>query len=274
MRAGNRLDKVLAENKIEDVKPLNVQPLFENELRKRGLQFSIDSESGRHAVEIGGFSMLISLENLQRDVAADGDVSRVPQFVDAVVASSQAPDTAFSADQLYWSLEPNDYVERADFRVELSDRVDRALVHLSSDGRLITWTTPAMLRSLGLSESEAGSKAFSNLARVLSEAKIETQSIDEVRLGFINTSFPFKTALILAPNLREIAGTVLGWPLMAVIPDRNFLYLWAARHTNFVQRVGGVVVREYSQASYPISTEVYEITDEKIRAIGEFPKPN
>jgi hypothetical protein len=63
----------------------------------------------------------------------------------------------------------------------------------------------------------------------------------------------------------------LGWPLMAVAPDRDFLFLWAARHTDFVGRVGSVVVREYSEASYPISTEVWEITETRIKAVGEFP---
>ena len=62
--------------------------------------------------------------------------------------------------------------------------------------------------------------------------------IDGVELGFIATWLPFKASLVLAPNLREIVGARLGWPLMAVVPDRDFLYLWAARHTNFVQRVG------------------------------------
>jgi uncharacterized protein YtpQ (UPF0354 family) len=252
---------------------MNVQTLFEDELRKRGLPFSIDSESGRHSVEIDGGCSLVSLENLQRDFASDGDVGRISRFVDAVIASSQVHEAELSIDQIYWSLEPNDYSERADYRVEMSDRVERVLVHLSSDGRLVTWITPTMLSSLGLSESEAGAKAFTNLSRALSEAKIETQNIDGIQLGFISTSLPFKASFILAPNLRDVAGTVLGWPLMAVVPDRDFLYLWAAHHTNFVQRVGGVVVREYSQAAYPISTEVYEITDEKIRAIGEFPKP-
>ena len=98
-----------------------------------------------------------------------------------------------------------------------------------------------------------------------------TKPIDGVQLGFIITSLPFKASLILAPNLHEVVGAALGWPLMAVVPDRDFLYLWAAQHTDFVQRVGGVVVREYSQASYPISTEVYEITEKSIRAIGAFP---
>jgi len=215
--------------------------------------------------------MLVSLDNLQCDVAGDGDLGRVSRFIDSVVASSGVSEAALSADQLYWCLEPSDYEERADFRVGMSDRVDRVLVHLSSDGRLVTWVTPTMLSSLGLSESDAGERAFTNLGSALSKATVESKDIDSVQLGFVGTSLPFKAALILAPNLREVVGTVLGWPLMAVVPDRDFLYLWAARHADFGQRVGRVVVREYSKASYPISTEVYEITDQKIRAIGAFP---
>jgi len=251
---------------------MNVRALFEDELRQRGLPFSVDTDSGRHAVEVGGGRMLVSLENLQRDVTRDGDTGRISRFVDAIVASSVAPDGALSTNQLYWCLEPSDYKERAEFRFALSNRVDRVLVHLSSDGSLVTWVTPAMLDSLGLSASDAGARAFANLGRALSEAKVESQDIDSVKLAFIGTSLPFKASLILAPNLREVVGAVLGWPLLAVVPDRDFLYLWAARHTDFVQRVGSVVVREYSQASYPVSTEVYEITDEKIKAIGEFPQ--
>ena len=238
---------------------------------RRGLPFTIDEESGRHAVKVGDGSTLVCLDNLKRDVASDGDTGRVSRFVDDIVASLSAFDTTLSADQLYWCLEPSDYKQRADFCVAMSDRVDRVLIHLSSDGRLITWITPAMLSSLGLSESDAGTRAFTNLGRALSKATIESNDIDGVQLGFISTSLPFKTALILAPNFREVVGAVLGWPIMAVVPTRGFLYLWAAQHTDFVQRIGEVVVREYSQTAHPVSTEVYEITDQAIRAIGEFP---
>ena len=113
--------------------------------------------------------------------------------------------------------------------------------------------------------------AFTNLGRALTEASVESQDLDAVQLGFIGTSLPFKASLILAPDFRQVVEPLLGWPLLAVFPDRDFLYLWAARHTDFAQRVGPVVVREYSQASYPLSTEVFEITDSNIRAIGEFP---
>jgi len=251
---------------------MKVQKLFEDELSRRGLVFTIDRESGRHIVEIEGCRIFISLSNLQRDFVSDGDVGRVSRFVDAMVTLSRNSDAALSTDQLYWSLERNDYKEPPDFRSAMSDQVDRVLVHLSSESRSITSVTPEMLHTLGQSEADAGTKALENLARALSEATVESENIEGVELGFIGTKLPFKASLILAPNLREVVEPVLGWPLMAVVPDRDFLYLWAARHTGFAQRIGEIVLREYSNAPYPISTEVYEIGDEEIRAIGEFPR--
>jgi hypothetical protein len=246
--------------------------LFEEELTKRGVKFSIDEESGRHVVFVNGGRSLVSLQNVQRDLERDNDVGRVSRFVDSVIASASMSGRIPSADQIYWSIEPNDYVDKADFRVALSDQVDRVLVHFCQERGLITWVTLDMLKGLELSEVDAGRKAFTNLARALTETKIETQEIIGVKVAFLATALPFKASLILAPNLKEFIDPILGWPLMAVIPDRDFLYIWAARHTDFVGRVGGVVVREYTQASYPISTEVYEISDNGIKAIGAFPK--
>lgn len=246
---------------------MNIENLFESELQRRGIRFKIDSESERYSLEVEGNKFLVSLNNLKRDVKIDNNYDRIPRFIDSILISS---DIKLSSDQMYWSLEPNDYKESATYRVPISDLVDRVLVHLSTDHRVITWVTSDMLITLGLSEVQASDIAFRNLAKVLSNSKIEFSVIHGVNLGFIDTSIPFKSSLILAPNLRECAEGLLGWPLMAVVPDRDFLYLWAARHAEFASKVGHVVVREYSQASYPISTEVYEISEDEIKAIGHF----
>jgi hypothetical protein len=246
---------------------MNVRTMFETELRQRSINFTIDPASGRHAVETRTGSSLVNLDNLERDVAQDGDVGRISRFVDAILATDQG----MSPERLYWNLEPNDYKEPADFRVAVSDKVDRVLVHLSADGRLIDWVTPAMLESLAMSKIDASNAAFANLAKALAEATFHSQDIDGIQLAMIGSKLPFKAALILAPNIKEVLGNKVGWPLLAVLPDRNFLYMWAARHAEFVNRVGAVVVREYSRASYPISTEVFEIADNGIRAIGAFP---
>ena len=149
--------------------------------------------------------------------------------------------------------------------------MDRVLVHLSPELRAITWVSPEILSKVDLSEDEPGERAYDNLSKALVESTIEYSDIDGVRLGMVNTVFPFKTSLILAPNLREWAGPQLGWPLMAVIPARDFLYLWDSRHSDFAGRVGEVVVHEFRESPYPISPEVFEISDSGIEAIGEFP---
>ena len=250
---------------------MDIQSLFDDELRQRGFQFSIDAESGRHVVELhNGQKLFVCLSNLERELAKDGDLGRISRFADSVLSSTNASNLNLSRDQLYWCLEPTDYIDRAEYRVSISERADRVLVHLSPGQRHITWVNAEMLSSLNLTEEEAGAIAFENLGKALSESSVEAIDIDGVQLGFLATSLPFKSSLTLAPNLEKIAGEKLGWPLLAVFPDRDFLYMWAAQHTGFVQRVGTVVLNEYAKAAYSISTEVFEISDEGIHAVGDF----
>lgn len=254
---------------------MNPRQLFEDELQRRGIGFSIDPESGRHVLDIGELRILISLDNLERDLARDGDVGRVARFVDTVLESASATRSEeLSADGIYWALEPNDYEVPADYREPLSRRVDRVLVHVTPDGARISWINRSMLDRMGLSEAEARERGFVNLARSLDEASIEWSDVDGVRLGHLTTDLPFKASLLLAPNLRKVVEDPIGWPVMAVAPDRDFLYFWAAEHAQFAGRLGNVVVREFKGAAYPISTEVYEVSDDTFRAIGSFPVPD
>lgn len=252
---------------------MQVQKLFEEELANRGVAWSIDAESGRHCIEMNGGRMLVSLTNLERDVASSDDTGKIARFVDAIFESENATSDTPSAERLYWILEPNDYVEKPFFREAVSKRADRVLVHLAADRKLVTWVTPDMLQMLDLTIDQAEAVAFHNLERALSEATLETSDHDDVTLGYIATPLPFKTALILAPNLKKVLGQTLGWPLLAVTPDRDFLYLWAARHSDFSSRLGEIVVREYAEAPYPISTEIFELSDLGVRASGAFSAP-
>jgi hypothetical protein len=251
-----------------------VQALFEAELRKRGITFSIDPDDGRHAIKLGDWNLLVSLDNLRRSYELNRDASEIGRFVDTCLAPPKTDEDETFVDRLFWCLEPNDYQENSELRVAVSDRVNRVLVHFSSSGTNITWVTPGMLNEHGLTESDAFDAAFANLAREVSNSPLFPKDIDGVELGMIGSGLPFKAALILAPNVKEVWGERLGWPLLAVVPDREFLYFWAERHTDFVGKVGHVVVGEFDQAPYPISTEIYRISDEGVKAIGEFQAPN
>jgi hypothetical protein len=159
----------------------------------------------------------------------------------------------------------------------VSDDVAEFLKPRAQDGnpdekhtRHLSPSQPEMLEKWRVARDEVETAALGNLAAALANASIEYKDIDGVRLGFVGTTLPFKSALTLAPNLRDVVSPILGWPLHAVVPDRDFLYLWDARHRTFLHRVGGVVVKEFAAAPYPLTTEVFEIRDDGITAIRAF----
>lgn len=248
-----------------------VSELFEVELRRRGISFQSDG-SGGYEISLQERRFRVSLDNLARDVVGDNrDAERVAFFVDQVVAASEP--RLVTSNRLYWYLETNDYADEPAYRTAISPRVDRVLVHAKDDDSLMTWIAPDDLQSMGLSARQATERAWSNLDAELRRSRIETREVDGVTLGMLETAFPWKASLILAPGLREVVSGILGWPVLAVTPDRSFLYLWSADRPEFASRLGGVVIREFEHASYPLTTEVFEI-GATVRAIGAFtPQP-
>jgi hypothetical protein len=246
--------------------------LFENELARRGIECRREAETSRYEIDCEGTTLHVSIDNLERGLEQEGDQDRVERFVDAIVAMTNPGDVA-AVGEIYWALEPNDYQELADFRKPLSDKIDRVLVNYSPARNTISWLSPGHLATLQLTQEAAEQAANANLARTLDEAAWTVDDIDGVKLGYVGCELPFKTSLLLAPNLMQAVQDKIGWPLLAVAPDRDFLYVWPAEHRDFAGRVGRTVVKEYMEAPYPLSTEVYRIDDDGIVAIGAFPVP-
>ncbi len=253
------------------MRPKSAARLFEAELRRRKISFAIESASGRYVVQCPDGERLVSLENLDRDYARDGDESRISRFLDTVLSPlPEIPPWPQAQSSVFLALEPNDYEERPEFRIAVSERIDRVPVLFDRERNGLIWITTEMLADWQVSLAAVEAAAYANLDTALAKAKIAYDDIDGARLGFLDTSLPFKSALILAPQLRSVVSSVLGWPLYAVVPDRDFLFLWDTAQKELIGRVGGVVMKEFSQAAYPLTTEVLEITDEGISAIGAF----
>jgi uncharacterized protein YtpQ (UPF0354 family) len=167
-------------------------------------------------------------------------------------------------------LEPNDYAEKSYIFEPLSSRVDQVLVHFNESAGLITFINEEMLDKACLTREQAADQAYENIDKMLNESALECEDVLGMRLGIVSTKLPFKTALILAPSLQEFVENTLGWPVLAVAPDRDFLYLWSLKDSDLTNRIGSVVLREHERAPYPITTEVFEIADDGIGAVGFF----
>jgi hypothetical protein len=245
--------------------------LFEQELTRRGISFAHEITSGSYVIErTDGTRLLISIDNLCLEVDRDHDESRIATFIDAVM-SSEEPQHEWEqvASMIYLALEPGDHVEPPELASTISKEVDRVPVIFDEDRGTISWVTSAMLEEWDISPDMLIAKAGENLDQALQKAELEVSDIDGVKLAFLSSELPFNASLILAPGFRAFAEPVLGWPLLAVIPARDFLYVWNAEH--LIGRLGEIVVKELKSSPYPLSTEIFELSDAGLQAIGAFP---
>jgi hypothetical protein len=246
--------------------------LFESELHRRGLAFRHDRKSGRYQVERGGSRMEVSLDNIARDLRCENADARMAGFVEDVLGSVVDRESRKGIDRLFWSLEPNDYESPPEIREPVSSQADRVLIFYDDASDLLTWSTRAMLDDLKITAARAGEIALRNLATELAASSLVVKDVRGVPVAMLETTLPIKASLLLAPNLKEVVGTKLGWPILAVAPVRDFLWLWPAAHQEFVPLTGKTVVKEFSSSPYPVATEVFRIDDDGIRAIGSFPR--
>jgi hypothetical protein len=71
---------------------------------------------------------------------------------------------------------------------------------------------------------------------------------------------------------RAYVEPSLGWPVLATIPNRDFIYVIAEKDRGLLDYMGRVIQKEFRTSSYPISTEVLRISERGIEAIGAFPE--
>jgi hypothetical protein len=156
-------------------------------------------------------------------------------------------------------------------RDEITDTVCRVLIVTDEDEGALSWVTRAHLARWGVDERDARAAADRNQARLIAALALEIKDVDEMKIGMVPLESALKASVILAPTFKQLAAP-LGWPVLAVVPCRDFIYLLAERDRALLGRMGAVVQREYRGSGYPITTEVLRIADDGIEAIGKFPE--
>lgn len=135
--------------------------------------------------------------------------------------------------------------------------------------RLSRWVARVHLDAAGLTTADAAERAWANLDQVALGAEGVTVETAGASKAMLATDLPSKASLLLAPALRERIEDVIGRPVLAVAPDRDFVYLWKASRRDLMTGMGGVVCRVYARAPYPLSTEIFH-TGDSLRAVGAY----
>ncbi len=244
--------------------------IFEAELDKRGIAFSLSDVEGLYRVQTDGGEVTVSVENVRRSFERDRDKDAVIRFVEQMLSTYEFPPWEQAKSLVYFSAEPSDYAFGNTISYKVSPGLTKALAITTPDGSKIVWLTPDALALWGVTQEEVEQAALENLSRLLEGVKLKVEEIDGMKLAMIPIDSAFKTAAIFAPNFKILATSELEWPVLAIIPHRDFLFILSEEDRALLSRMGDAVVREYQESGHPITTEILSISDEGLYAIGRF----
>lgn len=246
---------------------------FKTQIEKKGMRIDSVDEEGLIYISKGDWKLKISLDNVRRNYARDKDTSYISDLVQTAANSTiEIPENWIDAkNDIYISLFPNDNDFKDYLNKKITDDISKVYIHIGNNK--LTWLTKDNLTKWNISEVELDTQASINADKLLQQTLISFDTIENRKIGLINTSDTYlKGALLFAPAMKEKVKADLGFPFYAVIPVRDFCYIFSDKDYDFFSnRIGRIVVDEYKQSGYPITTEILKFTEKGVEAVGKYP---
>lgn len=229
-------------------------------------------EDGGYELDLGEAVGTIWLGNIARRVQRDGDIGAVDRFLDSVLAGPASLPSWEQAQQgVFTMIESAEMEFGSDTLVRpVSEGARIHPVYFDEEAGTIRFIQHADMEEWGIAEDALWETADANLDLIMQRTEVDFLDADGLTLGVIKAHEPHKASLVRAPSLRQKVEARIGWPIYAVAPSRGFVYLVNQEDHDEVGLLGGVVINEFLEAEYPISTEVWEINDKGIEALGAF----
>lgn len=248
----------------------NVDILFEEQLIKKNINFE-KQDKNIYLVYTNGTDKTVSLQNLEKNFIRDQDLNAVDIFIASIMQLIEnLPKWSELKKGIFVSVEPSNYELDQEIYKKLSKSSVAILSYYNSDTNQVRWLNKADLVERDVNIEKAWRQGYDNLEKILAMSKINYADIEGQKLGMLEVHEPYKASLILTKGMKSKVLKHIGWPIYAVAPARDFVYIFS-KEGGLINKVGAVVTKEYSQSGYPISTEVWELSDSMQKAIGAFP---
>lgn len=241
--------------------------IFKKLIEEKGLTVeAIDEEDIIHLSD----GAKISLDNLRKEYEQVKEDYCIENFVEAITSSYELPGWEEARMSILPSLFPSDFDFGEHVNFPVTDEFNMIFVYDTPIHKI--WINEEQLTSWTIDNEKLVKAAYVNLDRVLETAKLEIETVDDKKLGFFTLEDEtLKSVLILAKGLKSKIEKEIGWPIIAVVPVRDFCYIFAENDFEFfAERVGDTVMNEYQNSAYPVTLELLKRDDDGIKAVGRF----
>lgn len=244
---------------------------FKSELEKKGVKIDSIDEKEIIYININDNVLEISLENTRRNYERDADESHILDLVNTVISYENAlPTWEVAKEKIYVQLFPNNFDLQNSIVEKITDEFSKGYVISENDK--LTWISKEILKTWNIDETELKNQANSNANRLLSETEIKYEIVEDKKLGLIDVENSFlKGSLLFASDMKEKIKEDIGFPFYAVIPVRDFCYIFSEKDMKFISmRIGEVVVDEYKKSENPVTTEILKFTENGVEVVGKY----
>ena len=254
--------------------PKPAAEVFEEALKAEGIQIQARLDSGLYQVLIKGQSARISLDNAARDYQLTKNPEVVRDFASRIVSElkvDELPPWEEARSRILFHVARGDGEIGDSIRKPLTEKVVRVLV-LDSE-KSVRFLKPGDLEQWQVTQEEVDTVAQENMRRLMLSMEFDVHLVDGRKLGFFNEGALMKAATILCPNFKDVVADRVGWPVLVIMPNRDFICVTAERDGELPDRFGEQAAKDYGESSHPLTLEVLRISDDGIEVVGKFEPP-
>jgi len=244
---------------------------FKMQLESKGLTIDCIDKDGFILIYVEESELKVSLDNVRRNYERDNDDSYITDLVNTIVShSSKKEDWENIKDKIYVQFFPNDFEFENLIYEKVTNEFSKVFMlntnnnfSFISDDDLIDWN---------LDLEELKNQVDLNLDTFLDKVQIEIEDVDNHKLGMIDIEEVWlKSACLFSSKIKDLVKNNIGFPFYAVIPVRDFCYIFGEQDFEyFSERLGSVVVEEYEKSGYPITTEILKFSETGVEAMGKY----
>lgn len=244
---------------------------FKIQLESKGLAIDSIDKDGFILIDVEGSELKVSLDNVRRNYERDSDDRHIVDLVNVIVSHSlEKEDWEIIKDKVYIQFFPNDFEFENLVYEKVTDEFSK--VFMVSTNNNFSFISHDDLIDWNLDLEELKNQVNLNLDTLLDKVQIEVEDLDDHKLGMIDIEEVWlKSACLFSSKIKDLAKNNIGFPFYAVIPVRDFCYVFGEQDFEyFSERLGPIVVEEYESSGYPITTEILKFTENGVKAMGKY----
>jgi len=127
------------------------------------------------------------------------------------------------------------------------------------------------LQTAGISRTEFDEQALANATTMLDSLEPEyvRDSKEVIQFAVLEAESDYVASAVLSPEFGARFEPIFGPDILVAVPRREKVYIFPKLATEF-PRFSEMVVLDYLNAVYPVSRELFEWKDGKLKAVGYF----